>query len=245
MSLSDKYWFQDFNVLLNTDVFYLKSGMSYVEKVNTIVRLSIFIGVVASIVMRNYLYLYIPILTMLLTYVLYLFRQIDKSQKMDTSNSQLKEKLSQNVDTNSTLNAVFDAQNELEHFNNSKSIKDATYPSQSNPFMNPLPFDSRDRPEAINQSSVSSRINKYFNRNLFKEIGDIFNKENSQREFYTVASTTYPSHQEDFANWLYKTPPTCKEGNGNQCVANNSDRLMASFKLPYHTTEYNKQVMGY
>ena len=32
-------------------------------------------------------------------------------------------------------------------------------------------------------------------------------------------------HQEAFGQWLYGTPKTCKEGNGNQCVGNNYERL--------------------
>ena len=36
---------------------------------------------------------------------------------------------------------------------------------------------------------------------------------------------TIPNNQVDFANWLYMTPKTCKEGNGNQCVGNNRERL--------------------
>lgn len=239
--MTDIYWFQKFEIIFDTNKlneFYPKSSMTYAEKVNSLVRLSIYVGVAASIIMRNYLYLYIPILTMVLTYVLFLFRQMDSDQKKKQTS--IVEKLSQNINGGTDLSAAFDAQNELEHFTNTAT--DATYPSQSNPFMNPMPFDDRKRPEAINPGAVSNKIEKYFNRNLFREIGDIFSKENSQREFYTVPTTTYPSHQEDFANWLYKTPPTCKEGNGNQCVANNSDRLMASFKLPYITNNLNKKV---
>jgi hypothetical protein len=242
-NIADTYWFQKFEILFDTNKlneFYPKSTMKYAEKVNSLVRLSIYIGLLASIIMRNYLYLYIPIMTMLLTYVLYLFRQMDSNNK-DKENS-IKETLSQNINNGTDLSVAFDAQNELEHFSNSAT--DATYPTQSNPFMNPLPFDDRKRPEAINPSAVSNKVEKYFNRNLFREIGDIFSKENSQREFYTVPTTTYPSHQENFANWLYKTPPTCKEGNGNQCVANNSDRLMASFKLPYITNKLNRNIFN-
>ena len=41
-------------------------------------------------------------------------------------------------------------------------------------------------------------------------------------------NTTIPNDQESFAKWCYEVPKTCKEGNGNQCVANNSDRLNGS-----------------
>ena len=49
-----------------------------------------------------------------------------------------------------------------------------------------------------------------------------------KENFYTTPNTTIPNNQGDFANWLYKTPKTCKEGNGNQCVANNMEKLNGS-----------------
>ena len=40
--------------------------------------------------------------------------------------------------------------------------------------------------------------------------------------------TTIPNEQTKFADWLYNTPDTCKEGNGAQCVANNYSPLYTS-----------------
>ncbi len=41
-----------------------------------------------------------------------------------------------------------------------------------------------------------------------------------QRNFYSMPSTTVPNDQTGFANWCYKLPKTCKEGNGVQCYNN-------------------------
>ena len=43
-----------------------------------------------------------------------------------------------------------------------------------------------------------------------------------------MPNTEAANRQKEFGEWLYKTPPTCKEGNGNQCVANNPERLNGS-----------------
>ena len=40
-----------------------------------------------------------------------------------------------------------------------------------------------------------------------------------------MPNTTVPNNQGDFAQWLYGVPKTCKEGNGNQCVGNNLEKL--------------------
>ena len=41
-----------------------------------------------------------------------------------------------------------------------------------------------------------------------------------------ILGGTYSSmpmeYREDFMRWCYSRPMTCKEGNGNQCVANNN-----------------------
>ena len=78
-SPTEKYWFQDLNnTLLDTDKlnqFIPKKTMTYPEKVNAIVRCSIYIGVILTVFHKNYLYLYVPIIAMVGTAVLYLLRQ--------------------------------------------------------------------------------------------------------------------------------------------------------------------------
>ena len=111
----------------------------------------------------------------------------------------------------------------VEKFNNViQDTKKCAEVSDNNPFMNPLPFDNRKRAGACNVLNKNNqlKIEDSFNKNLYRDASDIFNRNNSQRQFVTVPSTTYPNNQNLFANWLYGTPTTCKEGNGAQCVAN-------------------------
>ena len=113
-------------------------------------------------------------------------------------------------------------------------IEENTYPinyvlpTENYPFMNPLRTDYIDNPNRKAYSSkyrpqnekIKKMIDDTFNINLYKDLSDVFEKENSQRQYYTLPSTTIPNEQRQFANWLYNTPETCKEGNGSQCVAN-------------------------
>ena len=85
--------------------------------------------------------------------------------------------------------------------------------SLNNPFMNALVSDDRKRMEACEyDTKTKNDISKNFNFNLYKDTDDIYGANNSQRQFYTMPSTTFPNKQNDFANWLYKNHPTCKEG---------------------------------
>ena len=52
------------------------------------------------------------------------------------------------------------------------------------------------------------------------DVNDIFNNGNSQRQFFTVSGKDVPNDRDTFMKWCYQTPPTCKEGNGLQCAAN-------------------------
>ena len=101
--------------------------------------------------------------------------------------------------------------------------KKCVSPTIDNPFMNATmkdflnvdPVTNRivDRAEAcdINDIDVKKQIDSSFNNNLYKDVNDIFGKMNSQRQFYTMPSTTIPNAQDDFAKWLYLNPKTCKE----------------------------------
>ena len=123
-----------------------------------------------------------------------------------------------------------------EKFLNKKNLdivdnKVCVKPSINNPFMNPTIIDIVDSPNKIaactaNNYILNSINDKFYSR-IFREAGDIYGKFSSERQYYTVPSTTIPNDQTSFAEWLYKTPPTCKENNGNQCYMNlyNDERI--------------------
>tara|TARA_Y100000389_G_C17271298_1_gene418108 strand:+ start:104 stop:652 length:549 start_codon:yes stop_codon:yes gene_type:complete len=100
-----------------------------------------------------------------------------------------------------------------ETFGNKENIS-CQNPDNNNPFMNILPVDDRDRLEACKYNEeTKEKIDNNFNTNLYLDLNDIYGKNNSQRQFYTMPSTTIPNKQHDFAEWLYNSPNTCKEGN--------------------------------
>lgn len=98
-----------------------------------------------------------------------------------------------------------------EQFTNKK--EQCYKPTYNNPFMNALSTDKRDRGVACRYTPETKKeIEKEFDFNLYKDTDDVYGANNSQRQFYTMPSTTFPNKQIEFANWLYKTEPTCKEG---------------------------------
>ena len=232
--MTDPIWINDITVLVKTDrfiEFIPNVDMSNERKHNSFVRLSIYVGLLLWIINKNYLYLYVPIITMALSYILYLnpMNYLNNTTTSETDNQH------ENANTNNKyadeedidFDQIIDKFDNTDDLSNDLSNGRCSKPSPNNPFMNVLPTDSRKRIQACRpyNKSINQDINKHFDSKLYKDVSDIFNNRNSQRQFYTMPSTTIPNEQETFSKWLYLTPPTCKEGNGDQCVANTQERL--------------------
>lgn len=220
----ENYWFLDIkNSLLDVDKFTnisFNGSISYPERVNNVVRVCIILGILLALVMRDYNWLWFPILVAICTYVLYLFR-------VNAVNNAIK-------DIGPDANITKLAEPIKTHFEKFIDMNRCVKPTVDNPFMNALVFDPRDRPEAcdIDTPERAREVEKLFNTGLYRSASDIFNKNNSQREFYVMPCTTFPNDQTGFAQWLYGTPPTCKEGNGAQCIANIMDNYGRRLETP-------------
>ena len=93
-------------------------------------------------------------------------------------------------------------------------------PTADNPFANIVFSDYLDagsvpEPCNIDNKDVQTSMQNLYNSSIYRNIDDVFERENSQRIFYTVPITTIPNKQTEFANWLYKSGPTCKENSAN------------------------------
>jgi len=209
--MNDKFWFKSPEILFKTNrltEFFPTPDMSSFEKLNAITRLSLYISLIMYFYSGKYLYLFIFILSLLFTYMLY--------KNISNINESIDE--FKNIDNN--------------NYNNNYDIN-YVKPTKNNPFMNITMNDyinNPNRESLINKniqydSEISKNIEDKFNINLYRDVNDVFQNQNSQRQFYTTAITTIPNNQDKFANWLYNVPPTCKEGNGLQCVANNYNPL--------------------
>jgi hypothetical protein len=92
-------------------------------------------------------------------------------------------------------------------------------PTPDNPLMNPAvtEYGNGDPPVACNSDDddIKESIKVNFNHNLFRDVDELWERENSQRQFYTMPNTAIPNNQTEFAKWLYKLPNStiCKEDN--------------------------------
>lgn len=239
------YWFQDLSVLTNLDlageVFPAKS-MSYPQKVNSIVRFAWYLGLIGSIVNSNILWLYVPFVVMILTYILYLFRVKEngannglglsktlagQSGRTQVRQAQMQQLLQHELQQQQQNITMQESLNKFAGYLNSSGK--CVEPSADNPFMNAMPFDNRLRPVGCTTIGNPAReidVEMKYDVGRYRDANDIWNTDGGRRQFFTMPWTSYPNDQGSFANWLYKTPTTCKEGNGAQCVANIHDRTL-------------------
>lgn len=192
--MSKKFWYDDYKVLFeNLDEFYPSYDMSLVDKLNAIMRLALYIGIILTLITFNYLYLYIPVGIGLFTVFIYRIQK-DNVEKF------------------------FSDYDRLVCGDGEPCVK----PTTDNPFMNFNNItDDRYRAPACNSFDndvVKEKIEENFNYNLYRDVGDLYSKNNSQREFYTMPNTQATNDQTSFARWCFGTGPTCKE-DGIKCAA--------------------------
>ncbi len=193
--MSDPFWLDQPSILFQSDrlnQFFPNHHMTFIEKLNSISRLAIYLGVSLYIVSSNYNWLYLAILVPIFTVFMY------KSQK-------------DNIET------YFNNYDSLDNEINKMELLTENYTKATvnNPFSNiNLITDHRNKAPAEpswNNSDVMNDINDKFNYNLYKDAGDLYGKNNSQRQFYTAPCSTIPNDQTMFSKWLYQVGPTCKE----------------------------------
>jgi hypothetical protein len=169
--------------------------MSIEEKINAIIRLILFIGIIATLIFNDSRYILFILIIMLVSIVIYNY-QMDKNKKIEKY-----------------LN-----DNDLDIINNEKCVK----PTEENPFMNPSLIGNNNKYDScsIENKHIKDNIDYFFNKNVFRETDDIYDKSLLDRQFYTVPSTSIPNNREKLATWLYERGPSCKENNGEQCYDN-------------------------
>lgn len=87
-----------------------------------------------------------------------------------------------------------------------------TRPTKDNPFANALLTDlAKDRSPACAYDSVKDTIRTHFNDGLIRNVEDVYETQNSQRQFYTMPVTTGVPDTGAFAQFLYGSARSCKE----------------------------------
>jgi hypothetical protein len=107
-----------------------------------------------------------------------------------------------------------------------------TPPTKNNPFMNFTLGDyisNPDRPNACPFDKVKDDIRNEFRKDIVPDPADLWGKNISDRQFFTMPWTTLTNDQSGFAKWLYGDSGECKNL-GKNCDKNRDNR--------YHQSRY-------
>jgi hypothetical protein len=177
---------------------------------NSLTRFSLYLGIFLILLTRNNAYIGIPVLGSILAIGLY--------YNMKSLGTLRKGVLP-------TMSPILNEGFETIKSSDEDIIGKMTYtaPSSENPFMNVLINEIGDYPKKppakYNTSGeVKERLDDRFNTKMYGDPGDIWGRNQGQRQFYTMPSTSIPNDRDSFQNWLYRIPgKTCKEGNIQIC----------------------------
>ena len=103
-------------------------------------------------------------------------------------------------------------------------VPSATQPSARNPFMNVLVDELKYNPTrpaaaSVLDPTVRISLDEFFKTEFYADPTDVFGKNQGQRQWITMPSTSIPNDVDSYQNWLYRIPgKTCKEGGGGACL---------------------------
>ena len=237
---TEDIWFNDISVLFepsNLLSIVPTKNMSLGGKINAFTRFTLYLSLVLTIVKQNYLYIYVFIVPVIITYVVYIL------------SSQSKEYFKENDTTDETKQVT----NNMNDIDLNKVMEDALLeechnPTSDNPVMNVLLTDNfhQRKPACdINSKTISDKITKdifdSYSEKLYNDTTAIYNSKAYERPFYTMPNNKVPNDQGTFAKWLYSTPVSCATGNDGilkqtrACAYNNKS-------LPEISAELNSPV---
>ena len=200
------FWYNQPNILIDKnslfEIFPIKE-YDTVRKLNAVLRFSIYYTIIVFLYNRSTNIFAVPVVTAIVTYFIWSKNKTIQTDQIDT-------------------NLRNDVPNLI-------SLQDhnigCTIPNKHNPFMNTPFFDvaaNKELPQSCtsyDNKGIQRKIEKEFDKGLYRNYTDIFGKENSQRQFFTVPGRQGIPDQSSFAHWLYRTPDTCKEGNSLACLS--------------------------
>lgn len=196
-------WYRDFRTFFsikNLPRFVPSNDMTYTQKLNSIMRFSLYFSALLYIIKHNILVWYFAVFAAFATIFL---------NEFSAKNKKLQRELYDKI------NVMY----------NNKSKQFCKMPTQNNPFMNVLMNEYSEfpnRPSAcdLGNQKITKKAENYFEQSLYRDVDDVWGRKSSSRNWHTVPGTTIPNNREGFGKWLYGTGPTCKEGNGMSCYNN-------------------------
>ena len=231
--MASTFWLNNPSILLNKEYIlqlWPTSSMSFEENLNAISRLIIILSILGFLATRSINIIIVVVVTLIVIIILYNTRKPKLTRT--------KEGFTTDKD-NSRMNngsPVIDSPKTLQKFLNNEFV----LTSKKNPLSNVLLTDIADNPtrkaappsfniqvyEDINNNTkkMVQSLNpgiKNTNKQLFGDLGEKFEFDQSMSRFYSTPNTKVANDQGAFAEYLYGDMPSCRNGDPFACVQDN------------------------
>lgn len=233
---SDIFWTENPRILIKTYMNFIPTRkMTLYQQMNSLTLLSIYALVLVHLVglandITNILFVGIIVLLVILYYSKYNNRS-DDEEKFQVESGYF------GSDDALRLGKFYSENNRNTELDNDvyrASLRNKRGPTIDNPFMNPIldDFNTENVPYPVNidDEVVQDEMKLTYNKDLFKDMTDLFDSKNVERQFYTIPGGAIPNDQQKFAEWCYKTPLTCKEDTGN-CMNYDNMKIKGKYKF--------------
>lgn len=235
MSNNTLFWGNQPEVLLNKNEMlelWPTPEMSYESKLNAITRLIILLTLIGFIFTFSLQLFFIGMITILLIYFLY----FTKSKEGFDLNNLVPTTLGTSI-----LGKKNNSHKIINPETLEENLKEDFYPtSRKNPFSNVLQTDikydpnRKSAPPSFNPQvyeDITTSTKKMVqdlnptilntNKQLFGDLYEQFNLDQSNRVFFSTANTRVANDQGAFANYLYGDMPSCRNNDTLECVKDN------------------------
>lgn len=188
---SDEIWFKNLRIIVDRPSEIIPSrDQSDAERVNALVRLVLYCSISVALIRSNAMYAVLGLAIIVIISLAYALGAKKKTKNEAYSNIRPK-----------TL---------------TRENKACYKPDPNNPFGNATVgalLGDEGKPPACgyDEPGVASQIRKNFNKGLFRNLDDVYEVENSQRQFYTMPVTTSAPDTIAFGEFLFGNKRTCKE----------------------------------
>ena len=231
--MASTFWLNDPSILLNKEYIlqlWPTSSMSFEENLNAISRLIIILSILGFLATRSINIIIVGVVTLIVIIILYNTRKPKLVRTKEGFSGGGSNKLRSNG------SPVIDSPKTLQKFLNNEFV----LTNKKNPLSNVLLTDIADNPtrkaappsfniqvyEDINNNTkkMVQSLNpgiKNTNKQLFGDLGEKFEFDQSMSRFYSTPNTKIANDQGAFAEYLYGDMPSCRNGDPFACVQDN------------------------
>jgi hypothetical protein len=194
-SKKEQIWFKNPKTFISKPFDFIPtSSMTTTEMLNACMKLALYITIILVCMQKHEKGMFILFMTIILTVFIFHIHGVEKGSYTYTKNVNVIRPTEHNPFMNITL----------DEYNTSVSRE----------------IENAYEGDVYENDKIKKAVSDAFGTKLHSNTNDIFNKYNSQRQFYTMPVTTIPNKQNELAKWLYKMDgKTCKEGNQSKCTA--------------------------